>query len=111
MPLIALLLLFAGPVFQIIFLTLKIKGRIKIAPGVIAVLTFILGIMLSIVSMYLVDLDIHPDPSGFRCGVIPGALLFAGVFIVTVTTPIIELIFFVIKWFKRRNSLAINEMV
>jgi hypothetical protein len=108
-PLTAFLLLLVAPVFQIIFLTLKISGRIKIPPGIIAVLAFILGIALSIASMYLVDWDIHPNPSGPRCGVIPGAFLFAGVFIITVTTPVIELIFFAIKWFKRRDSVMIDE--
>jgi hypothetical protein len=107
----ALLLLFIAPVFQIILLTLKIRGRINPPAGVIAILTFILGITLSIVSMNLVESDIHPNPIGPKCGTILAAFLFAGFFITAVATPIIELIFFAINRFIRKGNSSTTEAV
>jgi hypothetical protein len=94
---IFLLILFVAPVFQIIFLALKIKGRINLPDGVIAILTFIIGIALSIAAMILVDHDINPNPTGPRCGTTSAAFLLVGFFITVIATPIIELIFFAIN--------------
>lgn len=96
MPLIAFSLLFVATICQIIFLILKIKGIIKLQDGLIAVFTFILGITLTIVGWNLVESDVHPGP-GPRCEIIPTAFVFAGLFITIVATPVIELIFFIVK--------------
>jgi len=106
-PLAALLLLFIAPLFQIILLTLKIKDRIRIPAGVTAILTYILGIVLPIASMYLVESDVHPDPSGPRCSIISASFLMIGVFITVIFTPVIEFIFFIIRRLKKQHLHSI----
>jgi hypothetical protein len=101
-----LLLLFVAPLFQIILLALKVKGRINMPPGLIAISTFILGIALATASMNLADSDIHPNPTGPKCGIISVAFLLTGLFITAVATPIIELIFFAIRRLTQKNNIV-----
>jgi hypothetical protein len=102
-PLIAFSLLFVAPICQIIFLSLKIKSLIKLPEGLIAVFAFILGIALTIVGWNLVEEDVHPGP-GPRCEIIPTAFMFAGLFFTIIVTPIIELIFSIVRWLRGKKS-------
>ena len=78
-------------------------------PGVIAILTFALGIVLSIAAMELVNHDVNPNPTGPKCGIVSAAFLLAGFSITAAATPIIELIFFAIKRLTGKNSTPITE--
>jgi len=99
---VALLVLLMVPIFQIALLTLKIKEIVKLADGLIAVFTFILGIALTIVAWNLVEADVHPR-SGPGCEIIPTAFIFAGLFITIIVTPVIELIFFIVRRLIRKK--------
>jgi RsiW-degrading membrane proteinase PrsW (M82 family) len=103
---IPLLLIVITPCIQVILLALKVKGRINPPPGVIAILAFLLGVGLPILSMNIVESSIHANPSGPKCGVIPVSFLFAGFFITLVATPLIELIFCVVLNLKKKRLTA-----
>ena len=90
---VLLLLLFAAPILQVIFLALKAAGKIKIPSGLIAVFTFLLGILLSITAAKLS----MPHIKCLDCGLVSFAFLFIGLVITAVATPVIELIYFVIS--------------
>ncbi len=101
---IAFFLLFIAPIFQIVFSILKINGRVRLPSGVIALITFFIGIGLSIASTLVVEANIPVNPSGITCGTLAAAFLFAGFFITAIATPVIGLFFFLVGRLSNRNK-------
>jgi len=110
--LIAFSLLFVAPVFQIILSVLRIFDRLTIPLGVIAFLAFLLGIVLSIVSMNSNEFKIPPDASStgcVDCGMVAASVLIIGFFVTLISTPVIAFIGFVIYRLKHKDKIIAEK--
>jgi magnesium-transporting ATPase (P-type) len=100
---IIILLLIIAPILQIIASTLRIKGFIGVPVGVIMLLAFILGILCSFWAMDTMPVPPQLTP-GPRCGMAEGAVLMGGIFLQTITAPLIAIVSYVVYRFKKRNE-------
>jgi len=93
------MLLFISPLLQIIFSVFRIKGRIATPISVIAVFSFLLGLLLSFVSMKIEEVEVISGRGGgscLDCGLVSLAMLFIGFLIALVLSPIIGLLTYAI---------------
>jgi hypothetical protein len=100
------LLIFIAPIFQIIISTLKITWVISVPLFLIFAATILVGFVLSFSAMRITldettGLDMH-------CGTPGIAILFAGVLITLITSPIILLFFYLINRSISRNEIAVK---
>jgi len=92
-----LLLLFAAPIWQIIFSVKRIKGRTNIMLALTAFISLMLGLILSFsVSAYA----IYTVPPGTKCITGEVAIFFLGAMITIFFVPIIEIITSIIYYHK-----------
>lgn len=110
MDLAILLLWTIAPVVQITLSTLRVKGRVGLPIIAGMILSFMLGVVLTIISLKFVPLP-PPSPSGFRCGMLDLAVLFIGVFIHGISALIIGIISYIAYCIKTKNDRKLQPPV
>jgi hypothetical protein len=100
------LLIFIAPAFQIIFSVLRVNRMTTTPLYLIFPATILLGFVLSFTAMkVLVD---NMPTTGMRCATPAMAVLFCGIFITLVTSPIISLVFYFINKSINNKTIAIK---
>jgi len=99
------LLLLVAPVTQIVLLALKLNGRIKLRSGIIWLSAIVLesAIALSIVEVMKEQTEPH-----LRCAMCYFGILYAGFLIALISTPLIALIFYLVRKFKLKSTIKEN---
>jgi hypothetical protein len=105
---IPMLLIFIAPILQTFISILKIKRVISVPLFLIFAASILLGFILSFKAMGIVNDEMPASRSGMHCGMPGLAVLFAGIFITLITSPIISFVFFLINRSIRRNEIATN---
>ena len=90
-----MLLIFIAPIFQIIVSILRVTRVILVPLYLIFASTILLGFTLSFTAMGSI-LDNMPG-TGPHCGMPAMGVLFGGIFITLITSPIISLVVFLIN--------------
>jgi len=83
---------------------LRVRNKIKLATGIIAILSLILGILISISATILL---INNLPAGTKCITGEVGVAVLGIFITLITTPVIGLIYVLMYNSKHKKQSTI----
>jgi hypothetical protein len=100
---IPLVLMFFAPGLQLYLSSLRIKNKIIMPLLAITLISFLLGIILPVLAMFISMMGLSPQ---IKCATGCTAFLGLGILITIITTPIIGLISF-IKYRDRQKKLVI----
>ncbi|MEO6522113.1 MAG: hypothetical protein ABIN91_10575 [Mucilaginibacter sp.] len=99
----ALLMIFLAPIIQVILSTLKLKAKINLHLGIIALLAFVLGIILSISAFSLLCSQIQWKKNEIHCVTGEAGVMMCGFFITVACTPLIAIVFAAISYYRNKK--------
>jgi hypothetical protein len=100
---IPLVLMVFAPGFQVYLSSLRLKNKITMPLLAIFLMSFLLGLILSVFAMFISMMGLSPQ---IKCATGCTAFLGLGILITIITTPIIGLVSF-IKYRDRQKKLVI----
>jgi len=102
------LIWFIAPAVQIILSALRIKGSIILPIIGSMVLSWVLGIVLTVIFLPYLFPPPPPSYSGVRCGMPEMAMLFGGIFIDGIAALIIGIISYIAYLLKQKTTANLS---